>query len=87
MPRHTTSAISSTVSVADSSRFGHRTNLSADWPDARCLTILERIKAAVAPDSVLLVDEMVVPARNAHKIATQVDLTMLSNLAAEERSD
>ncbi|MCJ1251526.1 hypothetical protein MMC30_008761 [Trapelia coarctata] len=62
-------------------------NILHDWPDDRCLTILSHIKGAMGPDSLLLVDEMVIPSRNAHKIAMQVDLTMLSNLASEERSE
>jgi demethylsterigmatocystin 6-O-methyltransferase len=41
----------------------------------------------MAPDSILLVDEMVVPKTKASKISTQVDLTMLSNFASEERSE
>ena len=51
------------------------------------MTILSHLKAAMDLDSLLLIDEMVVPTKGAHKIAMQVDLTMYSNLSSEERTE
>lgn len=41
----------------------------------------------MSPNSMLLIDEMVVPMKGAHKIAMQVDMTMLANCISEERSE
>ena len=41
----------------------------------------------MAGDSLLLIDEMVIPTKGAHKIAMQLDMTMYSNLASEERTE
>jgi hypothetical protein len=41
----------------------------------------------MAEDSLLLIDEMVIPTKGAHRIAMQLDMTMYSNLASEERTE
>lgn len=58
-----------------------------DWTDIDCLTILKFVREAMGPHSLMLLDEMVVPDRGAHKIAMQIDMTMLANLNSEERSE
>ncbi|KAG6355036.1 hypothetical protein INS49_004117 [Diaporthe citri] len=48
--------------------------------------LLENTKAAMAADSVLLIDEMVLPETGVSAIAASIDLTMLSSLASAERT-
>ena len=37
-------------------------------------------------DSVLLIDEMIIPNRGVHPLATELDMTMMACLAAMERT-
>lgn len=48
--------------------------------------LLENTKAAMTADSVLLIDEMVLPETGVSAIAASIDLTMLSSLASAERT-
>lgn len=61
-------------------------NVLHDFPDHVCQKILEQIKASMAADSVLLIDEMVLPESNAPSRAAQMDMAMLLCLSAKERS-
>lgn len=58
-----------------------------DWPNDKCKEILRGTRAAMTEDSVLLIDEMVLPERGAPWRATALDMTMMSCLAAIERSE
>ena len=62
-------------------------NKAIDWTDEHCRRILKNVKAAMGPKSLLFLDEMVVPVKGAHKIAMQIDITMLANCISEERSE
>ncbi|KAI0026095.1 putative sterigmatocystin 8-O-methyltransferase precursor [Xylariomycetidae sp. FL0641] len=62
-------------------------NIFHDWPDEMCKTILENVKAAMTEDSVVLIDEMVLSERGAPWRATQLDMAMLTCLAAKERTE
>lgn len=57
-----------------------------DYPDDKAVVILQNIVAAMGPDSVMLVDDMVIPDRGAHWHATQVDMSMMVSLASMERT-
>lgn len=48
--------------------------------------LLENTKAAMTADSVLLIDELVLPETGVSAIAASIDLTMLSSLASAERT-
>ena len=58
-----------------------------DWPDDKCIIILNQIIKAMDKDSVILIDDMVLPNRGAHWRATQIDLAMMAGLAAMERTE
>ena len=58
-----------------------------DYPDDRCIVILRQIMKAMDKDSVILIDDMILPNRGAHWHATQLDLTMMANLGAMERTE
>ena len=62
-------------------------NIIHDWPDHTSLIILQHIKEAMGPDSLLLIDEMVVPEVGAHWQATQLDMLMMAALGSHERSE
>ena len=57
-----------------------------DWPDDKCRLILKNTKSAMSQESMLLIDEMVIPSRGASWRATQLDVTMMACLAAQERT-
>ncbi|KAL9608903.1 MAG: hypothetical protein Q9167_006284 [Letrouitia subvulpina] len=62
-------------------------NVLHDYPDDKCVTILQNTSGAMGEDSQLLIDEMVVPTKGAHPQATQYDMAMMACLAAIERSE
>ncbi|PQE06904.1 O-methyl transferase B protein [Rutstroemia sp. NJR-2017a BVV2] len=49
--------------------------------------LLENIKAAMEPESILLVDELVLPEASVNYIAASIDMTMLSAFASMERTE
>ncbi|PYI29530.1 sterigmatocystin 8-O-methyltransferase precursor [Aspergillus indologenus CBS 114.80] len=57
-----------------------------DWPDRQALQILGRLRDAMAEDSVLLVNEGVVPETRAGLMAVQTDFIMMCNYGALERT-
>ncbi|KAK9369872.1 S-adenosyl-L-methionine-dependent methyltransferase [Lipomyces kononenkoae] len=61
-------------------------NIIHDWPDGKAAQILKHIKDAMTPDSICIIDEMVIPEQCAHWQATQIDLLMMVTLGARERT-
>jgi demethylsterigmatocystin 6-O-methyltransferase len=57
-----------------------------DWPDSECLKILERLTAAMGPDSRILIDEVVLPNTNAPWQATMQDVSMGILFGGKERT-
>lgn len=68
-------------------RMYYMRNIMHDWPDEKAATILRQVRAAMTLDSVLLIDDMVVPKTGAHWQATQLDMLMMSVFGACERSE
>jgi demethylsterigmatocystin 6-O-methyltransferase len=58
-----------------------------DHADDKCLEILENVVEAMTDDSVLLIDEIVVPDKNADWYVTQTDLAMLAQFSSIERTE
>lgn len=56
-------------------------------PPQRVKLLFERIREAMVPDSVLLVDETVLPDTGVSFIAASIDLTMLGAFASMERTE
>ncbi|KAI1089141.1 O-methyl transferase B [Rostrohypoxylon terebratum] len=56
-------------------------------PPHRVMLLFSNIKEAMAPDSVLLVDETVLPEKGVGFIASSIDLTMLGAFASMERTE
>ncbi|CAG7925031.1 unnamed protein product [Penicillium olsonii] len=58
-----------------------------DWPDEKAVEILKNTTDALGPDSVILIDDRVLPNAGVHWYGTVLDMTMMSGLAAQERTE
>lgn len=57
-----------------------------DWDDESAVKILQNIIPAMAPDSKVLIDEMVLPNKGAHIWPAGQDLQMMSMFGSMERT-
>lgn len=58
-----------------------------DWPDDVCVSILQNVKAAMAPGySRLLINENVIPDTGAHWEMTALDVMLACLLSSRERT-
>ncbi|KAL2802062.1 S-adenosyl-L-methionine-dependent methyltransferase [Aspergillus granulosus] len=57
-----------------------------DWPDAQARQILARIREAMATDSLLLINETLLPESRIALSSAQADLTMMVSFASLERT-
>ncbi|ODQ74016.1 hypothetical protein LIPSTDRAFT_336413 [Lipomyces starkeyi NRRL Y-11557] len=67
-------------------RIYYMRNIIHDYPEDKAILILKNTIAAMAPDSVILIDDMVLPDSGVHWQATQIDLIMMTALASQERT-
>ena len=67
-------------------KFYYLRNILHDYPNDKCVTILNNLKDAMGKDSLILIDDMVLPDSQVHWQATQLDLTMMCALASMERT-
>ena len=58
-----------------------------DWGDEQSQKILTQLREAMAEDSVMVIDEIVVPAQGASVMQTNFDITMMAAAGAMERSE
>ncbi|KAJ5586890.1 S-adenosyl-L-methionine-dependent methyltransferase [Penicillium hispanicum] len=58
-----------------------------DWPDKQALQALQRIREAMAEDSVLLINENTVPETGVPRFSASVDLIMMSMFSSLERTE
>ena len=58
-----------------------------DYSDDRCLVLLQNTMAAMGPESVIIIDEMIIPNAGTHWRAMHLDMTMMVSLASMERTD
>ena len=61
-------------------------NIIHDWPDEKAVQILRNVRAAAGPRAVVLLIEMVIPDHDREFPGKWVDLEMLLNLSARERT-
>ena len=61
-------------------------NIIHDWPDEKAVQILRNVRGAAGPEATLLLVEMVIPEHDRDFPGKWVDLEMLLNLAARERT-
>jgi hypothetical protein len=57
-----------------------------DWPDKQATTILEHIKAAMGPDSMLLVNDIILPDTGVSFPAAAFDLSQMCFQSGQERT-
>lgn len=57
-----------------------------DWPDKQARQILSRIRKAMAPDSMLLINETLLPESSVALSSAQSDLAMMVSFASLERT-
>lgn len=58
-----------------------------DYPDEKCRLLLRNTRAAMSETSVILIDEVIVPAKGAHENSTDMDITMMCSHAGMERTE
>lgn len=58
-----------------------------DWPDNKCREILQNVKDAMDAESILLLDDKVVPDIGASMTASALDLNMMCLFASMERTE
>ncbi|KAI1803416.1 S-adenosyl-L-methionine-dependent methyltransferase [Daldinia bambusicola] len=68
-------------------KFYHLRAVFHNQPPHKVRMLLETLKAAMAPESVLLVDEMVLPEEKVNYMAASIDMTMLAAFASMERTE
>ena len=61
-------------------------NVLHDWPDKQALKILGNIRDAMSQDSELLIWENILPESNVPQLSAAIDLTMMANFSAGERT-
>ena len=72
--------------IATGAKFYYMRGVLHDFPDDKCRLILRNVLPAMCKESLILIDDIVLPDANVHWQATQVDLTMMCALASMERT-
>jgi demethylsterigmatocystin 6-O-methyltransferase len=62
-------------------------NVLHNWADDKCQLILAQLRDALDSDSLILIDEIVLPNKGASLRATQLDLIMLAGMSSMERTE
>ncbi|KAI0006845.1 S-adenosyl-L-methionine-dependent methyltransferase [Xylariaceae sp. FL0662B] len=62
-------------------------NILEDYPDTKALSIIKNIMPAMSANSILVIDEMVIPNVGASPRSTVQDITMMTTLASAERTE
>jgi demethylsterigmatocystin 6-O-methyltransferase len=58
-----------------------------DYPDEKCIAILKNTAAAMDEDSLIFVDEIILPNSKAYYEAVELDMFMMVSLAGAERTE
>jgi demethylsterigmatocystin 6-O-methyltransferase len=64
----------------------HLRNVLHDWPDEKCLTILANVRKAMSPDSIIIIDDIVVDEKSNYK-QFNYDIIMMAAFCAMERTE
>ncbi|KAL7940842.1 S-adenosyl-L-methionine-dependent methyltransferase [Trichoderma barbatum] len=62
-------------------------NILHDYPDEKCVTIIQNTLPAMSSESVLVIDEIIIPNKGSHSRATEIDMTMMVSFASTERTE
>jgi demethylsterigmatocystin 6-O-methyltransferase len=85
-PPHSILILGREIDESIGAKYYYMRNILHDYPDDKCLVILKHLKEAMGPDSAILIDDMIIPETGAHWQATQIDMVMMTALAATERT-
>lgn len=69
------------------SKFYYLRNILHDYPDEKCRAILRNLIDAMGKESLILIDDIVLPDSNVPWQVMQLDLTMMVGLASMERTN
>lgn len=62
-------------------------NILHDYPDEKCVILLRKTMTAMDQDSLILINEMILPNQGMHWHATLSDINMMASLAGMERTE
>ena len=62
-------------------------NVLHDYPDQKCILLLQKTVEAMSSESVIIIDEIIIPNKGAHARSVQLDITMMISLASMERTE
>ncbi|KAI0599795.1 S-adenosyl-L-methionine-dependent methyltransferase [Biscogniauxia sp. FL1348] len=68
-------------------RIYYMRNVLEDYPDDKAITIIRNTLPAMSSDSILIIDEMIIPNTNASLRSTVQDMIMMTSLASAERTE
>ena len=68
-------------------KFYHLGWILHNWSDEKAKTILGHIKTAMTPQSVLLINDMILPETEVPSYSTALDLIMLGSCGSLERTE
>ncbi|CZT06304.1 related to O-methyltransferase [Rhynchosporium agropyri] len=72
--------------VIKGAKFYYHRNIFHDYPDERVLILLKNLLPALGKESLILIDEKVLPGRGVHKHATTLDIAMMAQVGSLERT-
>lgn len=62
-------------------------NILHDYPDEKSITIIQNTLSAMSSESVLVIDEIIIPNTGTHSRSTEIDMTMMVSFASTERTE
>lgn len=77
----------STSNASEGARVYYFRNILHDFPDEKCVLLLHNTLKAMDHDSLILIDEMILPNQGTHWHATLSDINMMASLAGMERTE
>lgn len=81
------SAVMTVISCYTGAKIYYLRNIIHNWSTDKAILILQRLKEAMVPNSVILIDEMIIPDTRAHFHTTQLDMMMMIILGTVERTE
>jgi demethylsterigmatocystin 6-O-methyltransferase len=73
--------------LSTGARIYYLRNILHDYPNEKCISILQNVAAAMDEQSLIFIDEMILSKFKPYYQAAQMDLLMMVSLAGAERTD
>lgn len=74
------------LTVSKDSKFYYLRNVLHGLPNDHCVEVLKKVVPAMAEDSRLIIDDIVVPDQGACRQACQLDFIMMASIAGKKRT-